>query len=113
VLTLHDEDNLKALMWLAVATPAYNEMFRTFLTHNFPIKTEIVFKKIQLKIEREIHATCSRRLKILSLQLRVSAQPQSTHSAGPVRFLIFCSISISLLASLVAGRNPRCNSGAE
>jgi hypothetical protein len=29
--------------------------------------------------------------------------PQSTQSAGPVRFLIFCSISISLLASLVAG----------
>ncbi len=32
--------------------------------------------------------------------------PQSTQSAGPVRFLIFCSISISLLASLVAGRRP-------
>jgi hypothetical protein len=33
------------------------------------------------------------------------ALPQSTQSAGPVRFLIFCSISISLLASLVAGRS--------
>ncbi len=33
--------------------------------------------------------------------------PQSTQSAGPVRFLIFCSISISLLASLVAGRRPQ------
>jgi hypothetical protein len=32
--------------------------------------------------------------------------PQSTQSAGPVRFLIFCSVSISLLASLVAGRDP-------
>ncbi len=31
---------------------------------------------------------------------------QSTQSAGPVRFLIFCSISIILLASLVAGRSP-------
>jgi hypothetical protein len=31
-------------MWLAVATPAYNEMFRTFLTQNFPIETEIVLK---------------------------------------------------------------------
>jgi hypothetical protein len=31
-------------------------------------------------------------------------KPQSTQSAGPVRFLILCSISISLLASLVAGR---------
>jgi hypothetical protein len=32
--------------------------------------------------------------------------PQSTQSDGPVRFLIFCSISVSLLASLVAGRRP-------
>jgi hypothetical protein len=39
--------------------------------------------------------------------------PQSLQSAGPVRFLIFCSISIFLLASLVAGRRPQCNSGAE
>ncbi len=31
---------------------------------------------------------------------------QSIQSAGPVRFLIFCSISIILLASLVAGRDP-------
>jgi hypothetical protein len=31
----------------------------------------------------------------------------NTQSAGPVRFLIFCSISISLLANLVAGRRPR------
>jgi hypothetical protein len=31
------------------------------------------------------------------------SDPQSTQSAGPVRFLIFCSISIFLLASLVAG----------
>ncbi len=33
-------------------------------------------------------------------------RPQSTQSDGPVRFLIFFSISISLLASLVAGRRP-------
>ncbi len=33
---------------------------------------------------------------------------QSTQSAGPVRFLIFCSVSIFLLASLVAGRRPQC-----
>ncbi len=38
--------------------------------------------------------------------------PQSTQSAGPVRFLIFCSISISLLASLVAGRRPQCAASA-
>jgi hypothetical protein len=37
--------------------------------------------------------------------------PQSTQSAGPVRFLIFCSISIFLLASLVAGRGPQCSAG--
>ncbi len=30
--------------------------------------------------------------------------PQSSQSAGPVRFLIYCLISIFLLASLVAGR---------
>jgi hypothetical protein len=32
---------------------------------------------------------------------------QSTQSDGPVRFLIFCSISIILLASLVAGRRSQ------
>ncbi len=37
---------------------------------------------------------------------------QSNQSAGPVRFLIFCSISIFLLASLVAGRRHQCNAGA-
>ncbi len=40
------------------------------------------------------------------------AWPQSNQSAGPVRFLIFCSISIFLLASLVAGRRHQCNAGA-
>jgi hypothetical protein len=34
-------------------------------------------------------------------------RPQSIQSAGPVCFLIFCSISIVLLASLVAGRRPQ------
>ncbi len=34
--------------------------------------------------------------------------PQSNQSAGPVSFLIFCSISIFLLASLVAGRRHQC-----
>ncbi len=38
---------------------------------------------------------------------------QSTQSAGPVRFLKFCSISIILLASLVAGRKTQCSAGAE
>jgi hypothetical protein len=33
--------------------------------------------------------------------------PQSNQSAGPVRFLIFCPISIFLLASLVAGKRPQ------
>ncbi len=37
---------------------------------------------------------------------RTGSPPQSTHHAGPVRFFIFCSISIFLLASLVANRNP-------
>jgi hypothetical protein len=37
--------------------------------------------------------------------------PQSTQSAGPVRFLIFCSISIFLLSSLVAGKGPQCSAG--
>jgi hypothetical protein len=39
--------------------------------------------------------------------------PQSTQSAGPVRFLICCSISIILVASLVAGRKPQCTTGAD
>ncbi len=39
--------------------------------------------------------------------------PQSTQSAGPVRFLIFYSISMFLLASLVAGRRSQCSEGAE
>ncbi len=38
--------------------------------------------------------------------------PQSRQSAGPVRFFIFCSISIFLLAGLVAGRRPQCTAGA-
>ncbi len=39
--------------------------------------------------------------------------PQSNQSAGPICFLIFCSISISLLTSLVAGRRPQRNAGAD
>ncbi len=39
--------------------------------------------------------------------------PQSTQSAGPVRFLIFYSISIILLASPVAGRRPQWTAGAD
>jgi hypothetical protein len=39
--------------------------------------------------------------------------PQRTQSAGPVRFLIFCSITIFLLASLMTGRRPQYNAGAE
>jgi predicted amino acid dehydrogenase len=39
--------------------------------------------------------------------------PQSTQSAGPVRFLIFCLISIILLASPVAGRRPQYSAGAD
>ncbi len=38
---------------------------------------------------------------------------QSTQSAGPVRFLIFCSISIFVLASPVAGRGPQYTAGAD
>ncbi len=44
---------------------------------------------------------------------RIWWRPQSTQSAGPVRFLIFYSISIILLASLVAGRRPLYNAGAD
>ncbi len=39
--------------------------------------------------------------------------PQSNQSAGPVRFLIFCSTSISLLANLVAGRRHQWTAGAD
>jgi hypothetical protein len=35
--------------------------------------------------------------------------PQSTQSAGPVRFFIFCSLRLSRLAILVAGKRPQCN----
>jgi hypothetical protein len=38
---------------------------------------------------------------------------QNTLSAGPVCFLIFSSISIFLLASLVAGRRPQYIAGAD
>ncbi len=44
------------------------------------------------------------------VQIRVTdphKHPQSNQSAGPVSFLIFCTTSIFLLASLVAGRKPR------
>ncbi len=40
-------------------------------------------------------------------------RPQSTQSVGPVHFLIFCSISIILLASLEAGRRPQCTASAD
>jgi hypothetical protein len=40
----------------------------------------------------------------------VQSPPQS-QSGGPVHFLIFCPISISLLASLVADRRPQCSAG--
>jgi hypothetical protein len=39
------------------------------------------------------------------------SQPQSTQSAGPVRFLLCCSISIFLLDRLVAGRRFQCSAG--
>jgi hypothetical protein len=42
----------------------------------------------------------------------LGSPPQSTQSAGPVRFLIFGSTSIILLASLVAGGKPQCSAGA-
>jgi hypothetical protein len=47
-----------------------------------------------------------------TLPTAVCFRPQSTQSAGPVRFLIFCTVSIIVLASLVAGRRPQCNAGA-
>jgi hypothetical protein len=42
-------------------------------------------------------------------------QAQSAQSAGPVRFLIFCSISTQspLLASLGEGRRPQCSAGVD
>ncbi len=54
---------------------------------------------------------------LISLYWRTYVQysrslPQSNQSAGPVRFLIFCSRSIFLLASLVAGRRHQYNAGA-
>jgi hypothetical protein len=51
------------------------------------------------------------RLQERQLEEGVLSRPQSTQSDDPVRFLIFCSISISLLASLVAGRRPQCSAG--
>ncbi len=39
--------------------------------------------------------------------------PQSNQSACPVRFLIFCSKNIILLASPVAGRKPQWTAGAD
>ncbi len=39
---------------------------------------------------------------------RVRRGMAGAQSAGPLRFLIVCSMSIFLLASLVAGRRPQC-----
>ncbi len=58
--------------------------------------------------EREREAVSSYWSKFLIIHMGRGGEkyrPQSTQSAGPVRFLTFCSISIILLASLVAG-NP-------
>ncbi len=51
------------------------------------------------KVFTELSTLCSRQHKV--------------QSAGPVRFLIFCSISIIQLASLVAGRRPQYIAGAD
>jgi hypothetical protein len=48
------------------------------------------------------------RTELLCIRVGGWLRPQSNQSAGPVRFLIFCSTSIFLLASLVAGRRPQC-----
>jgi hypothetical protein len=58
---------------------------------------------------------CSNYLSLFSLLLPVilKMESQTTQSAGPVHFLIFCSISIFLLANLVVDRRPQRNSGAE
>jgi hypothetical protein len=45
--------------------------------------------------------------------ITVESGPQSTQSDGPVRFFIFCSISIILLASPVTGRKPQLTAGAD
>jgi hypothetical protein len=46
-------------------------------------------------------------------EVKTGLSPQSNQSAGPVRFLIFCSISIFLLASPVAGRKPQWTASAD
>jgi hypothetical protein len=67
----------------------------------------IVHSSVQVLILRTVHSFRQ------GAQLdKTTLGSQSTQSAGPVRFLIFCSISISLLASLVAGRRPQCHAGA-
>ncbi len=43
----------------------------------------------------------------------VESTEYTAQSAGPVRFLIFCSINIILLGSLVAGSKPQCTAGAD
>jgi hypothetical protein len=51
--------------------------------------------------------------RFLSGGIILGSPPQSYQSAGPVSFLIFCTINIFLLASLVAGRKPQGTAGAD
>jgi hypothetical protein len=48
---------------------------------------------------------------LVDMQQGERLRPQSTQSAGAVRSLIFCSISI--FPSLVVGRKPQCNADAD
>ncbi len=101
-------------------SPQFYSISKNFLTdlanqiiasRTYPIRKDLetISNHIWLHLGVQQSTCCTYRLSTYAF-----LGPQSTQqSAGPVRFLIFCSISISLLASLVAGRRPQCSAGAD
>jgi hypothetical protein len=68
---------------------------------------------VRIKHQNTIMKEVCFKVYFTSVPLSAGLHPQSTQSAGPVLFLIFFTISIFLLASLVTGRRRQCNPGAE
>ncbi len=71
-----------------------------------------MYSTVHILYQRTVSDIKPYRKRLLYIYTQVLT-PQSNQSAGPVRFLMFCSISIFQLASLVAGRRFQYTAGAD
>jgi hypothetical protein len=101
-------------------THSFVQKYTVLYTHSF-VQKYIVHTALYINTQNThsfvqkyaVHTLCTEYTAHTLLHTEITqCTPQSNQSAGPVRFLIFCSISIFLLASLVAGRRHQCNAGA-